>query len=92
MTTISSARASLQPQDAELLVLQLLAPLQSMAGAQGTAALDSVRQAVISKTTQRLQGQAVSGYITAVSQSGVNPNAAMVARVVPEVLSAIKKS
>jgi len=92
VTTISSARASLQPQDAELLVLQLLAPLQSMAGAQGTAALDSVRQAVISKTTQRLQGQAVSGYITAVSQSGVNPNAAMVARVVPEVLSAIKKS
>src|SRR3989338_1708363 len=79
VATIHSARAGLQQQDAELLVLQLLAPLQSMAGAQGTAAFDSVRQALISKTTQRLQGQGVSGYIDAVAQSGVNPNVAIVA-------------
>ena len=93
MTTISSARKKLEPADAEIVIAYALSPIEKMLTpgkteeAASSSAMGEIRDALLGRIQRRLEGQAEGRYLKGISaDSSVNPNLALAAKVVPEII------
>lgn len=91
--TISGVRDKLEKDDAELMIAFLLAPLGKMLGEGVDAAsgVEDIRGSLIERLNLRIKGQGLRGYTEEIAATGVNPNVALAAEIIPRVVREFKK-